>query len=224
LLLGADEKESARSKESYDVLKEVASPDKGITSNLFNNAECVVVFPSVEKAAFWVGGSFGRGVMSCRTGDDCHGAWSAPAMYALGGASFGFQVGGEGTDFVLLVMNEKGANSVLSSKVKLGADAAIAAGPVGRTASAETDAAMKAEILSWSRSRRVFGGVSLSGSTLRSDDDANKNVYGRKLSAKEIVKSTAVRPTADGKPLVDILQMNSPKEVPTTGESARIAK
>jgi len=224
-LLGADDKESARLKESYDVLKEVlASPDKGIPSNLLNNAECVVVFPSVKKAAFVVGGSFGRGVMNCRTGDDFRGPWSAPAMYALEGASFGLQVGGEATDFVLLIMNEKGANSVLTSKVKMGADAAIAAGPVGRTASAETDAVMKAEILSWSRSRGVFGGVSLTGSTLRSDDDANKNVYGKKLNAKDIVKSTAVQPTADGKPLVDLLQMTSPKEVPTTGESERIAK
>lgn len=225
VLLGADDKESARLKESQEVLKDVlGSPDKGIPTNLLNNAECVVVFPSVKKAAFLVGGSFGRGVMSCRTGDDFRGSWSAPAMMALEGASFGLQAGGEATDFVLLVMNEKGANSVLSSKVKLGADAAIAAGPVGRTASAETDAAMKAEILSWSRSRGVFGGVSLTGSTLRSDDDANKNVYGKKLNAKDIVRTTAIQPTADGKPLVDLLQMMSPKEVPTTGESERIAK
>jgi len=224
-LLGADDKEGARLKESYDVLKEVlASPDKGIPSNLLNNAECVVVFPSVKKAAFLVGGSFGRGTMSCRTGEDYRGPWSAPAMYALEGASFGLQAGGEETDFVLLIMNEKGANSVLTSKVKMGADAAIAAGPVGRTASAETDAAMKAEILSWSRSRGVFGGVSLTGSTLRSDDDANENVYGKKLNAKDIIKSTAVQPTAEGKPFVDLLQMTSPKEVPTTGESDRIAK
>ncbi len=224
-VLGADEKETARLKESYNVLKEVMSePDKGIPADLLNKAECVVVFPSVKKAGFIVGASYGRGVMSCRTGEDFRGAWSAPAMYALEGASFGLQAGGQETDFVLLIMNEKGANSVLSSKVKMGADASIAAGPVGRTVSAETDAVMKAEILSWSRSRGVFGGVSLSGSTLRSDDDANKNVYGKKLNAKEIVRTTAVQPTADGKPFVDLLQSASPKESETTGESERIAK
>jgi lipid-binding SYLF domain-containing protein len=224
-LLGADEKESARLKESYNVLKEVLeSPDKGIPKDLIDKAECAVVFPSVKKGAFLVGGTFGRGVMSCRTGEDFRGPWSAPAMYALEGASFGLQAGGEATDFVLLIMNEKGANSILSSKVKMGADASIAAGPVGRTASAETDAVMKAEILSWSRSRGVFGGVSLTGSTIRSDDDANKNVYGKKMNAKEIVKTTSVQPTADGKPFVDLLQATSPKEAPTTGESERIAK
>ena len=132
-------------------------------------------------------------------------------MFALEGASFGFQIGGQATDFVLLIMNEKGAKSVMSSKVKLGADASAAAGPVGRTATAETDAVMKAEILSWSRARGVFGGVSLEGSTLRSDDDANKNLYGKKLNAKQIVLENAVPTSTEGKPLVDLLQKASPK-------------
>jgi lipid-binding SYLF domain-containing protein len=132
-------------------------------------------------------------------------------MFALEGASFGLQLGGEATDFVLLIMNEKGANSVMSSKVKLGADASAAAGPVGRTTSAETDAVMKAEILSWSRARGIFGGVSLEGSTLRSDDGANKSLYGKKLNAKEIVRAGQVTTPEPGKPLIDLLQKTSPK-------------
>jgi lipid-binding SYLF domain-containing protein len=149
--------------------------------------------------------------MVCRTGQDFTGPWSAPCMFALEGGSFGLQIGGEATDFVLLVMNEKGANSVMSSKVKLGADASAAAGPVGRTTSAETDVAMKAEILSWSRSRGVFGGISLSGSTLRSDDGANKKIYGKELSAKEILKENTVKTPPSGVPLVEMLQQVSPK-------------
>ena len=132
-------------------------------------------------------------------------------MFALEGGSVGFQIGGEATDFVLLVMNEKGANSVMSSKIKLGADASAAAGPVGRTTSAETDVVMKAEILSWSRARGVFGGVSLEGSTLRSDDGANKNLYGKELSAKQIVREGKVQTPASGKPLIQLLQKTSPK-------------
>jgi SH3 domain-containing YSC84-like protein 1 len=169
------EKEVGRLKESRDVLKEILGmPDKGIPRDLLNKAECVVVFPSVKKAGFIVGGSYGRGAIVCRTGHDFNGPWSAPAMFALEGGSVGFQIGGEATDFVLLVMNEQGANSVMSSKVKLGADASAAAGPVGRTASAETDIVMKAEILSYSRSRGIFGGVSLEGSTMKSDGGATR--------------------------------------------------
>jgi SH3 domain-containing YSC84-like protein 1 len=205
-------KEADRLKESFTVLKEILGmPDKGIPRDLLDKAECVVVYPSVKKAAFIVGGSYGRGVITCRSGEDFRGPWSAPAMFALEGGSFGLQIGGEATDFVLLIMNESGANSVMSSKVKLGADASAAAGPVGRTTSAETDAVMKAEILSWSRSRGVFGGVSLSGSTLRSDDGANKNLYGKELSAKEIVREGKVKTPDAGKPLVDLLQQTSPK-------------
>ncbi len=208
----AQEKEDDRLKESYSVLKEIlGEPDKGIPRDLLNKAECVVVYPSVKKAAFIVGGSYGRGVITCRTGEGFRGPWSAPAMYALEGGSVGFQIGGEATDFVLLIMNEKGAESVMSSKVKLGADASAAAGPVGRTASAETDAVMKAEILSWSRARGVFGGVSLEGSTMRSDDDANKHLYGKELSAKEIVREGKVKTPAAGKELVDLLDKTSPK-------------
>jgi len=210
--LCAQEKESERLKESHSVLKEIlGSPEKGIPRDLLDKADCVVVFPSVKKAAIGVGASYGRGAITCRSGAEFRGPWSTPAMFALEGASFGFQIGGEATDSVLLIMNEKGAKSVMSSKVKLGADASAAAGPVGRTASAETDAAMKAEILSWSRARGVFGGVSLAGSTLRSDDDANKNLYGKKLKATEIVQGGHVKATAEGQELMGLLQTTSPK-------------
>ena len=210
-LLCAQEAENGRLKEAASVLTEIlGSPDKGIPQDLLDKAECVIVFPSVKKAAFIVGGSYGRGVMTCRSGPAFHGPWGAPAMFALEGASFGLQIGGEATDFVLLVMNEKGAESVMSSKVKLGADASAAAGPVGRTASAETDVVMKAEILSWSRAKGVFGGVSLTGSTLRADDSADKNLYGKNLSAKEIVREGKVATPAAGKPLIDLLQKRSP--------------
>jgi SH3 domain-containing YSC84-like protein 1 len=207
----AQEKETERLKEAANVLKEVLdTPDKGIPKDLLEKAECVVVFPSVKKAAFGVGASYGRGAMVCRSGQDFRGPWGAPAMYALEGASFGLQIGGQATDFVLLVMNEKGANSVLSSKVKLGGDASVAAGPVGRNTSAETDVVMKAEILSWSRARGAFAGVSLSGSTLRSDNDANKNLYGKELSAKDIVNGAVQTPDA-GQPLVAVLEKSVPK-------------
>jgi SH3 domain-containing YSC84-like protein 1 len=212
--LCAQEKERERLKETYSVMKEIlGTPDKGIPTDLMNKAECVVVFPSVKKVAFIVGANYGRGVISCRSGQDFRGPWSAPGMFAMEGASFGLQIGGEATDFVLLVMNEKGASSVMSSKVKLGADASAAAGPVGRTTSAETDIVMKAEILSWSRARGVFGGVSLDGSTLRSDDDANKNLYGQKLNAKDIVRAGKVKTPDAGKALIDLLQKTSPKHL-----------
>jgi SH3 domain-containing YSC84-like protein 1 len=204
-------KEDTRLKDSAGVLKEVLNtPDKGIPTDLLNKAECVVVFPSVKKAAFVVGGSYGRGVMTCRSGPTFKGPWSAPAMYALEGASFGLQIGGEATDFVLLVMNEQGARSVMSSKVKLGGDASAAAGPVGRTTSAEIDAAMKAEILSYSRAKGAFAGVSLAGSTMRSDDDANKAVYGEKLSAKDIIVERKVKTPPAGQELIGVLTKASP--------------
>jgi lipid-binding SYLF domain-containing protein len=212
LPLCAQEKENARLKESATVLKEIlGTPDKGIPRDLMNKAECVVVFPSVKKAAFVVGASYGRGAITCRSGEDFRGRWSAPSMFALEAGSVGFQIGGQETDFVLLIMNEKGANSVMSSKVKLGADASAAAGPVGRTASAATDIVMKAEILSWSRARGVFAGVSLEGSTLRSDDGANKNLYGSELSAKQIVREGKVKTPEGAKPLIDLLDKTSPK-------------
>jgi lipid-binding SYLF domain-containing protein len=212
LPLCAQKKEDARIEASYNVLKEIlGTPDKGIPRDLLNKSVCVIVFPSVKKAAFIVGGEYGRGVITCRAGQNLNGPWSAPSMFALEGGSVGFQIGGEATDFVLLVMNDKGANSVMSSKVKLGADASAAAGPVGRTTSAETDVVMKAEILSWSRAKGLFGGVSLEGSTLRSDDGGNKDVYGKKISAKEIVREGQVPAPAASKPLTDLLEKASPK-------------
>jgi lipid-binding SYLF domain-containing protein len=212
LPLYAQEKETHRLHDSYDVLKAVTGmPDKGIPRDLLNKAECVIVVPAVKKAAFIVGASYGRGVMTCRSGADYRGTWTAPAFYAIEGGSFGLQAGGEATDFVLLIMNEQGAKSVLTSKVKLGGDASVAAGPVGRATSAETDVVMKAEILSWSRNRGVFAGVSLEGSTLRSDDDANKKLYGKELNAKQILRENAVKTPAAGKPLVQLLNHLSPK-------------
>ena len=178
---------------------------EGIPRDLLNRANCVIVYPSVKKAAFIVGGSYGRGVITCRRGADFSGHWSAPAMFALEGGSFGFQIGAQATDFVLLVMNESGAKSVLSSKVKLGADASAAAGPVGRDTSAETDVVMKAEILSYSRAQGLFAGVSLEGSTMRSDDGANKTLYGRELSAREIVREGKVKAPAASARLLAVL-------------------
>src|SRR5438270_3109623 len=179
-----DEKEEDRVKESGEVLKEILNIPDNIPQDLLDKAECVIILPSVKKGAFGIGGSYGRGVMICRSGLHYTGRWGAPALYALEGANIGLQLGGQETDFVLLVMNPKGAKSLLSSKVKLGADAAAAAGPKGRTAQADTDIVMKAEILSYSRARGLFAGVSLEGSTLRSDGGANENLYGRSLSAK----------------------------------------
>jgi len=210
----AQHKEQDRLRASYEVMKEIlGAPDNGIPHDLLNKAECVVVFPSVKKAAFVVGASYGRGVMTCRSGDNFRGPWSAPAFFALEGGSFGLQIGGEATDFVLLVMNEKGAKSVMTSKVKLGGDASVAAGPVGRATSAETDIAMNAEILSWSRNKGVFAGISLEGSTLRSDDDANRNLYGRELDAKQIIRQHAVKTPPAGSGLISLLERVSPKRV-----------
>jgi lipid-binding SYLF domain-containing protein len=193
------------------VIKEILGMPDGIPKDLLNKADCLVIYPSVKKAAFIVGGSYGRGLITCRKGQDFSGSWSAPAMFALEGGSFGFQIGAQATDFVLLVMNESGAKSVMSSKVKLGGDASVAAGPVGRAASAETDIVMKAEILSYSRSQGLFAGVSLEGSTMRSDDGANKALYGKELSAKEIVREGRVAPPASAQPLLAILSRASSK-------------
>jgi SH3 domain-containing YSC84-like protein 1 len=187
LALAADpEKDEDRLRNSGTVLKEVLDVPDDIPQDLLDKADCVVVFPSVLKAAFIVGGSYGRGAMSCRRGEEFKGSWGAPTMMALEGGSFGFQIGGEATDFVLLIMNERGASAILTSKVKLGADASVAAGPVGRTASAETDATLRADILSYSRARGAFVGVSLEGSTIRPDNGANKQIYGQDIAAREI--------------------------------------
>jgi len=198
-------KENERINQAATVIKEILGMPDGIPKDVLDKADCIVIFPSVKKAAFIVGGSYGRGLITCHKGQDFKGRWSAPAMFALEGGSFGLQIGAQATDFVLLVMNESGANSVMSSKVKLGADASVAAGPVGRAASAETDVVMKAEILSYSRSQGLFAGVSLEGSTLRSDDGANKALYGKELSAKEIVREGKVAPPASARPLLAIL-------------------
>src|SRR5580658_6950398 len=176
-----------RLENSGKVMEEILNVPENIPQGILDKAECVIVFPSVLKAAFIVGASYGRGAMLCRTGADFRGPWGSPAMYALEGGSVGFQIGGQATDLVLLIMNQGGAASILSSKVKLGGDASVAAGPVGRDASADTDAYLRAEVLSYSRSRGLFAGISLEGSTLRPDDDANADVYGRKLTAREIV-------------------------------------
>jgi SH3 domain-containing YSC84-like protein 1 len=206
-----EEKDTARLEESAVVLKEILGMPEGIPKDLLDKSVCVVVYPSVKKAAFVVGASYGRGAITCRSGKELNGAWSAPAMFALEGGSFGFQIGAQATDFVLLIMNESGANSVMSSKVKIGADASAAAGPVGRNTSAETDVVMKAEILSYSRAKGLFAGVSLEGSTLRSDDGANKALYGKEISAKEIVRQGKVTAPAASKRLLAILTKASPK-------------
>jgi len=205
-----DEREEDRVKDAGDVLKEILNIPDDIPQDLLDKAECVVVLPSVKKGAFGIGGSYGRGVMICRSGEHYKGKWGAPALYALEGVSIGFQLGGQATDFVLLIMNPRGAESLLYSKVKLGADASAAAGPKGRTAEGATDIVMRAEILSYSRNRGLFAGVSLEGSTLRSDGSANENLYGKKLTAKEIIRGGKVGTPACARELVAILDKKSP--------------
>ncbi|HXN26303.1 MAG TPA: lipid-binding SYLF domain-containing protein [Candidatus Acidoferrales bacterium] len=208
--LFAKNKEQRRLENSGIVMQEIMNIPDNLPHDVMEKAECVIVFPSVLKAAFVVGASYGRGAMVCRTGREFHGPWGSPAMMALEGGSIGFQIGGQATDLVLLVMNDRGAQSILSSKVKLGGDASIAAGPVGRDASANTDAFMRAEILSYSRTRGVFVGVSLEGSTLRPDDDATADVYGQKLTAREIVIGGKIPVPPSGRHLVRVLDRNSP--------------
>jgi len=191
-------------------MQEVINVPDNIPQELLEKAECVIVIPSVRKLAFGVGASYGRGAMVCRTGKHFRGAWGAPAMYALEGGSIGFQIGGEATDLILLVMNDRGMESILSSKVKLGADASIAGGPKGRDASANTAAWMRAEILSYSRSRGVFAGISLEGSTLRPDDEASEQVYGRAIKAKDIVRGEHTGVPGSGRHLVNVLQKGAP--------------
>ena len=213
-------KEDQRLQASATVLKEILGMPEGIPKDLLNKAACVVIYPSVKKAAFIVGGSYGRGVITCRSGKDLNGPWSAPSMFALEGGSFGLQLGGSATDFVLLIMNERGANTVMSSKVKLGADASAAAGPKGRETSAETDVVMQAEILSYSRAKGVFAGVSLQGSTMRSDDGANKALYGKEISAKEIVREGKVPAPKAASALLGVLTKASPKRVSKSAQKS----
>ena len=205
-----DVKEADRLQNAGTVIQEILDIPDDIPQDLLDKSRCVVVMPSVLKAAFIAGGSYGRGAMVCRTGKDFTGPWGAPAMYALEGGSVGFQIGGEATDFVILVMNNRGVDSLLHSKVKLGADASIAAGPKGRTASAETDAYMRSEMLSYSRSRGVFAGVSLEGTTLRPDEDANHKVYGNDATAAKIITESKMDAPAAAKHLVGRLQKASP--------------
>ena len=206
----SQEKDSDRLQNSGTVLKEILDVPDDIPQDLLNKADCVVVFPSVLKAAFIVGGSYGRGAMTCRKGENFKGHWGPPTMMALEGGSFGLQLGGEATDFVLLVMNERGASAILKSKVKLGGDASVAAGPVGRTASAETDATLRADILSYSRARGAFAGISLEGSTIRPDGGANKEIYGKKIPAKQIVRSGKLAIPPSAKKLVSTLNSRTP--------------
>src|SRR5215470_10227602 len=205
--------ESYRVQDAANVLKEILDIPDDIPKDLIDRAECVIVLPSVKKGAIGIGGSYGRGVMVCRSGEHYTGHWGAPAMYALEGINFGFQLGGQATDFVLLVMNPRGAESLMGSKVKLGADAAAAAGPKGRTTTAATDVAMRAEILSYSRSRGLFAGVSLEGSTLRPDGSANEKLYGRKLTVKEILREGKAGTPAAGHELLATLEKASPKNL-----------
>ena len=203
-------KEQKRLEESGVVMQEVLNIPDNIPQDLLDKAECVIVFPSVKKLAFGIGAEYGRGAMVCRTGPKFRGRWGSPAMYALEGGSVGFQIGGEATDLILLVMNDRGMESILSSKVKLGGDASVAAGPLGRDASADTDAWMRAEILSYSRSRGLFAGISLAGTTLRPDDEASALVYGHPIKAKEIVRGENTGVPATGRHFVDVLEKNAP--------------
>ncbi|MBZ5661124.1 MAG: lipid-binding SYLF domain-containing protein [Acidobacteriia bacterium] len=209
----ADTKEASRLENSGMVLQEIFNVPDDIPQDLIDKAECVIVVPSTLKFAFIFGGSYGRGVMSCRTGEKFDGPWGAPSMMALEGASIGFQIGGNATDFVILVMNPRGATSILSSKVKLGADVSAAAGPKGRAAEASTDVTLRAELLTYSRSRGLFAGISLAGSTLRPDNDANKRLYGSEISAKDIVieGKAAVPPAAQS--MLAVLNKRSPKNL-----------
>src|SRR5438445_11226824 len=211
LLAAKDKKETDRLENCGMIVKEVMDIPDNIPEDLMNKAECIIVFPSVLKAAFVIGGSYGRGAMICRSGEHFTGPWSAPTMMALEGGSVGLQLGGQATDFVLLVMNPRGARAILSSKVKLGADASAAAGPKGRTANASTDVTMRAEVLTYSRARGLFAGLSLEGSTVRPDHDANERIYGKKVEAESIVfKCTVAVPPAAQK-MIAYLNQKSPK-------------
>jgi SH3 domain-containing YSC84-like protein 1 len=207
----AETKEQERLANCGTVLQEIMNVPDNIPANLVDKAECVVVIPSVLKAAFGIGGAYGRGAMTCRSSAHFTGRWSAPTMMALEGGSFGFQLGGQATDFVILVMNPRGATALLNNKVKLGADAAAAAGPKGRDAAAKTDVSLRAEMLTYSRSRGLFAGVSLEGSTLRPDNDANESIYGKKLSAQDIVLRSEARSPASAEKMLATLQKFSPR-------------
>jgi lipid-binding SYLF domain-containing protein len=208
-----DKKETERLENCGQVLKEIMDIPDDIPQDLIDQAECIIVYPSVVKAAFGIGASYGRGAMTCRTGQHFTGPWSAPTMMALEGGSIGFQLGAQATDFVLLVMNPRGARAILGSKVKLGADASAAAGPKGRTAEASTDATLRAEVLTYSRSRGLFAGVSLAGSTVRPDNNANEKLYGKKVSAKEIIFKGAVAVPSSAQDMIAYVNKKTPKNL-----------
>jgi lipid-binding SYLF domain-containing protein len=231
----AQHKQQDRVENSGRVLKEILRASNTIPQTVLDKADCIVILPSVIKTSFGLGGSFGRGVMTCRGGESFRGPWSAPTMMTLVGISAGPQFGVEATDFVLLLMNSRSASSLLTSKVKLGADATAAAGPFGRTASAETDINMRAEILSYSRARGLFAGVSLAGSTLHADNGGNTKLYGKEIGAKDIVFNQAVAVPACAEELLAILQKATPlnksaahnfksSEFPTTGTLQRFTR
>jgi lipid-binding SYLF domain-containing protein len=210
--LHAENKEQGRLEQVGIVMQEVLDVPDNIPQELLEKAECVIVIPSMTKVAMGIGGSYGRGAMSCRTGKAFNGPWGAPAMYSLEGGSVGFQLGAESTDVVLLVMNNRGVDALLSSKVKLGGNMSAAAGPKGRNLEGSTDATMRAEILSYSRARGLFAGVSLEGTSLRPDDDASRAVYGRRLSARAIVTGTRTMTIPEsGRHFVDVLEKGAPR-------------
>ena len=213
LPLAAQQKEQQRVQNAGVVMKEILNIPDGIPQQLLDKAECVIVLPSVMKLAFGFGGSYGRGVMTCRSGGEFSGSWGAPAMMALEGGSFGLQIGGQATDYVLLVMNPRGADSILSSRVKLGAGISASAGPKGRDAIAATDVVLRAEILSYSRSRGLFAGAFLDGSTLRPDNEANKKLYHRRIGPKEIVLAGKISPPSAAEQLLSELNKRSPKNL-----------
>jgi SH3 domain-containing YSC84-like protein 1 len=209
----AQQKEVARLQNAGETMKEILNVPDDIPQDLLDKADCVIVIPSVVKFAFFLGGSYGRGVMTCRKSPDFTGPWGAPTMMALEGASFGLQFGGQATDLVLLVMNDRGAESILSSKVKLGVDVSAAAGPKGRYAGAATDVAFRAEVLSYSRSRGLFAGISLSGASLRPDNYANERLYGKNLTAKQIALEGKVAAPGGAEELLSVLDRASPKNL-----------
>jgi len=208
--LEAANKEQSRLETAGVVMQEILDIPDNIPQELLGKAECAIVIPSVTKVAVGIGGSYGRGAMVCRSGKSFNGPWGAPAMYTLEGGSIGLQIGGESTDVILLVMNDRGLEALLSSKVALGGNASVAAGPKGRAVDASTDETLRAEILSYSRSRGLFAGVSLEGMSIRPDDDANKEVYGVKMTARRIITGEPVAVTASGRHLVDVLEKNAP--------------
>ena len=204
----ATDERLANAAKAFDEI--MMARDKGIPGNVLAKAECVVVVPGMKKGGFIVGGAFGRGAVSCR--GKGKGGWGAPAMMELGGGSVGFQIGAEATDVVMLIMNGAGIESLLKSKFTLGAEASVAGGPVGRETSADTDAAMKAKILSYSRSRGAFAGVALDGMTLNQDEDANKALYGKQIPADQIIGGAVATPKS-AMPLTQVLTKYSPKGI-----------